>query len=142
MNVLISFIIIIFPVVFTILLMIYIYSKYARYEITANSLRLYGLYGKSIKKEFIIKDGIRIINLDEKSDYTPYLRTNAIGFPRYYEGWFRLKNREKALVLIRGKTKKAVYIPTRKNFSIILGTENPEVLVKSLNESNDDHHTY
>jgi hypothetical protein len=142
MNVLISFIIIIFPVVFTILLMIYIYSKYARYEITANSLKLYGLYGKNIKKDFIIKEGIRIINLEEKSDYTPYLRTNDIGFPRYCEGWFRLKNREKALVLIRGKTKKAVYILTRKNFSIILGTENPEILIKSLNETNDEHHTY
>ena len=74
MNVLIRFIIIIFPVIFTILLMIYIYSKYARYEITANNLRLYGLYGKNIKKEFIIKEGIRIINLDEKSDYTPYYK--------------------------------------------------------------------
>jgi hypothetical protein len=139
MNELFSVIIIIFPVIFTILLIVYIYSNYARYEITANSLRLYGLYGKNVNKEFIIKDGIRIINLNEKSDYTPYLRTNAIGFPRYYEGWFRLKNKEKALVLIRGKTKRAVYIPTRKNFSIILGTENPEGLVKSLNETNDDH---
>jgi PH (Pleckstrin Homology) domain-containing protein len=141
MNVFIGFIIIIFPVAFTILLVAYIYSNYARYEITANSLKLYGIYGKNIKKEFIIRDGIRIINLYEKSDYTPYLRTNAIGFPRYYEGWFRLKNREKALVLIRGKTKKAVYIPTRKNFSVILGTENPEGLVKSLNETYGDHHT-
>jgi hypothetical protein len=141
LNEFFSFMIIIFPVAFTILLIAYIYSKHARYEITANSLRLYGLYGKDIKKEFIIRDGIRIINLYEKSAYTPYLRTNAIGFPRYYEGWFRLKNREKTLVLIRGKTKKAVYIPTRKNFSIILGTENPEGLVKSLNETNDNHHT-
>ena len=118
MNELFCFIIIIFPVVFTILLMIYIYSKYARYEITANSLKLYGLYGKNIKKEFIIKDGIRIINLDEKSDYTPYLRTNAIGFPRYYEGWFRLKNREKALVLIRGKTKRLYIFPLEKTFRL------------------------
>ena len=130
----------IFPVGFAILLIVYIYSKYARYEITTNSLRLYGLYGKNINKEFIIKDGIRIINLNEKSDYVPYLRTNAIGFPRYYEGWFRLKNREKALVLIRGKTKKAVYIPTRKDFSIVLGTNDPEGLVKSINETNGDHH--
>jgi Bacterial PH domain len=136
MNELFVFMIIIFPVAFTILLIAYICSNYARYEITPNNLRLYGLYGKTIKKEFLVRDGIRIINLYEKSDYTPYLRTNAIGFPRYYEGWFRLKNREKALVLIRGKAKKAVYIPTRKNFSIILGTENPEGLVKSLNETN------
>ena len=118
MDVLINFIIIIFPVVFTTILMIYIYSKYARYEITANSLRLYGLYGKNIKKELIIKDGIRIINLDERSDYTPYLRTNAIGFPRYYEGGFRLKNREKALVLIRGKTKKVYIFPLEKTFRL------------------------
>jgi hypothetical protein len=141
MDELFSFIIFIFPVAFTILLIIYIYSNYARYEISANSLRLYGLYGKNIKKEFIIRDGIRIINLNEKSEYTPYLRTNAIGFPRYFEGWFRLRNREKALVLIRGKTKKAVYIPTTKNFSIILGTENPESLVKSLNDIDGNHHT-
>ena len=40
MDVLISFIIIIFPVVFTTILMIYIYSKYARYEITANKLKI------------------------------------------------------------------------------------------------------
>jgi hypothetical protein len=44
-------------------------------------------------------------------------------------------------VVIRGETKKAVYIQTRKNFSIILGAENPEVLVKSLTETNDDNHT-
>lgn len=86
MNESISFIIIIFPIAFTILLIAYIYSNYARYEITANSLRLYGLYGKNFKKEFIKRDGIRIINLYEKSDYIPYLRTNAIAFSRYYEG--------------------------------------------------------
>lgn len=57
------------------------------------------------------------------------------------KAWFRLKNGEKALVLIRGRTKKAVYIPTRKNFSVILGTKNPEGLVKSLNETYDDHHS-
>jgi hypothetical protein len=141
MNVLISFIIIIIPVVFFVLLITYIFSNYARYEITSNSLRLYGLYGKNIKRELIIKESIKIINLDEKSDYIPVLRTNGIGFPGYSEGWFRLKNREKALVLIRGKTKKAVYIQTRKNFSIILGSENPEVLVKSITETNDDYHT-
>jgi PH (Pleckstrin Homology) domain-containing protein len=141
MNVLISFIIIIIPVVFFVLLITYIFSNYARYEITANSLRLYGLYGKNIKRDLIIKESIKIINLDEKSDYIPILRTNGIGFPGYSEGWFRLKNREKALVLIRGKTKKAVYIQTRKNFSIILGSENPEVLVKSITETNDDYRT-
>ena len=141
MNVLISFIIIIIPVVFFVLLITYIFSNYARYEITANSLRLYGLYGKNIKRELIIKESIKIINLDEKSDYIPILRTNGIGFPGYSEGWFRLKNREKALVLIRGKTKKAIYIQTRKNFSIILGSENPEVLVKSITEINDEYRT-
>ena len=141
MNVLISFIIIIIPVVFFVLLITYIFSNYARYEITANSLRLYGLYGKNIKRELIIKESIKIINLDEKSDFIPILRTNGIGFPGYSEGWFRLKNREKALVLIRGKTKKAVYIQTRKNFSIILGSKNPEVLVKSITETNDDYRT-
>jgi hypothetical protein len=84
MNELFYFIIII-PVAFTLLLITYIYSNYARYEITTNSLRLYGLYRKNINRESIIKDGIRIINLNEKSDYMPILRMNGIGFPGYSE---------------------------------------------------------
>jgi hypothetical protein len=132
MNELVSVAILIFPISLFVFFIIYILSGYAHYEITDGNLRIKGIYRKTITINSILNEGIKIRDLKKLAEYRPYIRTNGIGFPGYYEGWFRLKNGEKCILLIRSKDKKIVYIPTKNNFSVILSSKNPERIIEII----------
>lgn len=40
----------------------------------------------------------RVIDLDEHPGWKPMLKTNGTGLPGFHSGWFRLRNRRKALL--------------------------------------------
>src|SRR3546814_8647323 len=40
----------------------------------------------------------RVVDLDEHTELKPMLKTNGTSFPGLRSGWFRLRNRRKALV--------------------------------------------
>jgi len=99
-------------------------------EVRSDGLRIKGsLYGRFIPKEDIIEDGIRTLDLSVERDYKPRIRTNGIGLPGYKEGWFRLRNGEKALLFVTSDV--VVYIPT-KDFAVMLSDENPEAFINAL----------
>jgi PH (Pleckstrin Homology) domain-containing protein len=91
-------------------------SGYAHYEISDGNLLVKGIYRRTITINSITNKDIKIGDLKELGEFSPYLRTNGIGFPGYYEGRFRLKNGEKCILLIRTKDKKTFYMPAINNF--------------------------
>ncbi len=110
-----------------------IYSvKNARAEITPEGLRISGtIYRKYIPKEEIKEDEIKILNLNIEKEYRPKARTNGISLPGCKQGWFKLENGEKALLFVTDYSK-VIYIPTKKNFSLLLSVENPEEFIALL----------
>lgn len=99
-------------------------------EVRNDGLRIKGsLYGRFIPKEDIIEDGIRTLDLSAERDYKPKIRTNGIGLPGYKEGWFRLRNGEKALLFVTSDV--VVYVPT-KDFAVMLSVEKPEAFIDVL----------
>ena len=90
-------------------------------------------YGRTIRKDEIAIDGARIINLNEEPAYKPALRTNGIGLPGFQSGWFRLKNKEKALLFVTDY-QKVLYLPTTKHYSLLISVTDPETMLEKMKE--------
>lgn len=120
------------------LLALLIFAAYSirntRFEVDEQGLRIAGgTYGRVIPREQIVSDGAMVINLNTQADLRPRIRTNGIGLPGYSAGWFRLKNREKALLHVTDPTR-VVYLPTSQNYSILLSVSNPEEFLQAIRQ--------
>ena len=87
-------------------------------------------YGRKIPLENILIDGIRGINLDENTEYNLSIRTNGTALPQFKSGWFRLKDREKALVFITDKNS-VVLIPT-KDYLVLFSMNNIDEFISKI----------
>ena len=87
-------------------------------------------YGRKIPLENIMVDGIKAISLDENTDYDLSIRTNGTATPQFKSGWFRLKNREKALVFITDKNS-VVLIPT-KDYLLLFSMDNIDEFINKI----------
>jgi len=90
-----------------------------------------GVYGREVPSELIIKEGIKTVNLNIEREYQPIIKTSGVELPFYKEGWFRLRNGERALVYLTDLTK-TVYIPTKNGYSIILSINEREKFLRLL----------
>ena len=101
-------------------------SRHVSFEVNDQGLRISkAVYGRFIPIEEIIREEVKVINLGVDSEYKPKTRTNGIGLPGYNEGWFRLQNKEKALLFVTDRSS-VVYIPTTKEYSVLLSVREAE----------------
>ncbi len=105
----------------------------ARYELSPGGIALRGdIYGRRLIPAADLRGGsARIIDLDREKDFAPKWRTMGTGLPGYKAGWFRLRNGEKALLSLT-ETHRAVYVPTREGFALLLSPAEPERFLKAL----------
>ena len=107
-------------------------SRHVSFELNDQGLRISRcLYGRFIPREKIAASGVMAINLNAESGYQPKLRTNGIGLPGYAEGWFKLKNKQKALMFVTDRSH-VVYIPTTENYSVLLSVKEADEFVASI----------
>jgi hypothetical protein len=92
------------------------------------------MYGRSIATSDLITSKARVLDLTRDTEYRAKWRTNGVGLPDFALGWFKLRNKEKALMFVTDKHK-VVYIPTRSGFSVLLSTPSPEMFLKTLQET-------
>ena len=101
-------------------------SRHLKFTINDEGLRISpGLYGRFIPKGDIDIEGIRVMNLDVDTEYQLKGRTNGAGLPGFASGWFKLANKEKALVFVTDRNR-VVYIPTNKDYSVLLSVQEAE----------------
>lgn len=99
-------------------------ARNTKFEVSNQGLQIKGsIYGRFIPKGEIAEEKIKIIDLNAHPEYKPRIRTNGIGLPGYAEGWFRLKNKEKALLFVTDRSN-VVYIPTKQSYSVLLSISN------------------
>ena len=58
-------------------------------------------------------------------------RTNGIGLPNYQAGWFRLNNREKALVFVTDWSR-SVIVPTTEDYTLLANPEDPDGFISGF----------
>jgi len=118
--------------------------------ISKDSLILESLKIVDISNDHSYKPYRRVMGIGQ-----PPLKIDRVSIDRYLEGWFLLNNDEIALIFL-SEHKYAIYFKTRskppglvpiiseinppelqgqrENFSILLGTDNPEALIKMMRE--------
>ena len=75
-----------------------------------------------------------MVDLDERTEFKPGVKTNGYSVPGFHSGHFRLRNREKAFVAIAGE-RRALWLPTSHNGSgLLLQPQQPDALLKRLRE--------
>ncbi|MGV8941218.1 MAG: PH domain-containing protein [Lysobacter sp.] len=78
-------------------------------------------------------DQARVIDLDERTQFKPMVKTNGTSLPGFQSGWFRLRNMRKALVAtVSGK--RVLYLPTTLGFDLLLQPRRPQALLEWLQE--------
>ena len=101
--------------------------------LTDEDLRLnIPLYGRTIPNAEIAVNQARIVDLNNEPPLTPpRFGTNGIGLPGCRVGWFRLRNGDRALAAIT-RPKQVLYVPTTRDYSLLLSVAEPEELLQSL----------
>jgi len=118
------------------LLLLFVYiacsSRHVRCEVSGTQLRISGtLYGRSVPLDDLLPDRGRVLDLYRDREFELRWRTNGIGMPGYNAGWFKLRNKEKALVFVTDK-RRILYLPTRQGYALLLSLEHPHELLESV----------
>jgi hypothetical protein len=109
-------------------------AKHATFALTDQGLRISpGLYTRTIPKDKINIEGARVIDLKLEKDYQPKWKTNGAGLPGFSLGWFKLQNKEKALLFVTDRSS-VVYIPTTDNYSVMLSVREADVMVQAMQQ--------
>ena len=109
-------------------------ARNTKFEVSDEGLRIKGgIYGRFIPREEITEENIKLLDLNLSPEYKPRTRTNGIGLPGYSEGWFKLKNDEKALLFVTDHLN-VVYIPTNQGYSVLLSVSNSEEFIQSVEQ--------
>jgi hypothetical protein len=109
-------------------------ASHTAFTITDRGLKIGpGMYSWFIPREKIVAAGIKVINLELDKEYAPRWRMNGAGLPGYEAGWFKLKNKEKALLFVTDRSS-VVYIPTTENYSVMLSVREADLMVEQIRD--------
>ncbi len=119
-------------VVLGVLLLAALSARNARFEVTAQGLRIRGdVYGRHIPAGELLPETARRVDFAATPGLRPTARRLGTGLPGYSAGWFRLANGEKALVYLTDRTH-AVYVGTSAGYSVLLSPADPDGFVAAL----------
>lgn len=90
-------------------------------------------YSRSVPLPELKLDDARVVDLDERTEFKPGLKTNGYSIPGFHSGHFRLRNGEKAFVAIIGE-RRALWLPTTNAAGLLLQPHQPDALLNRLRE--------
>lgn len=94
----------------------------------------YPFYGRSIPLDQLQIEQARIVNLNQEPNLKPAWRTNGVGLPGFGGGWFKLKNKQKALLFL-SQQEQAIYLPTHEGFVLLFSPQEPRRFLERLKQS-------
>ena len=109
-------------------------SRRTRFELSSQGLRIrQTAYGRTIPAASLKAREARLLDLARDRDYQPRWRTNGLGLPDYQLGWFRLRNKTKALLFVTDRDR-VVLLPTSEGYSVLMSVSEPERFLRTLQE--------
>lgn len=104
----------------------------ARFEVSSDGLRIRGdFFGRTIPIQALRLDEARVVDLGRETDLRPRVRTFGTGLPGYRSGWYRLRDRRKALLYVTDFSR-VVYIPTTEGYVVMLSAVQPDNMLAAL----------
>ena len=108
------------------------WSLYRRtVRVTDDSLRFGALPWRRTRLAALDLDAARIVDLDRERELQPVIRIAGTTLPGYRSGWFRLRNRQRAYVVL-SDWKRVLVLPKRDGGMILLSPRRPEALLAAL----------
>lgn len=89
------------------------------------------IYTKKLPVPALDLDRARIANLDEHTDYRPWIKSNGYALPGFQAGHFRLRNKSKAFCLLTQR-ERTLILPLRDGSFVQLSLERPQALLDAL----------
>lgn len=104
-------------------------TRNTRFNISSKGLEITGGWcGQSLAWSELDVANARLVRFTAEPGLKPKWKTMGLAMPGCSAGWFRLYNKSKALIFLTDKNE-AIYLPTRKEFSVLLSsTDNPALL--------------
>lgn len=75
----------------------------------------------------------RIVDLDERTELRPALKTFGMALPGFHAGWFLLRDRSRGFCLLTSR-RRVLWLPTRSGKSLLLSLERPDGLLDALRQ--------
>lgn len=105
-----------------------------RLALSADSLEVKtSFYSRIVPLSELKLDEARVVDLHERTEFKPGVKTNGYSVPGFRSGYFRLRNREKAFVAIAGE-RRALWLPTTRDAGLLLQPQQPDALLNRLRE--------
>lgn len=107
-----------------------------RHRLQLSSQRLEvksSFYSQSLPLSDLKLDEARVIDLEERIEFRPRIKTNGYALPGFKSGYFRLKNGHKAFVAMAGE-RRVLWLPTTRGRDLLLQPRQPEALLLRLRE--------
>ena len=90
------------------------------------------LYRKRVAATELDLAQARIVDLDERTDLRPWLKSNGMSMPGYHAGHFRLRGGHgKAFCLLTDR-RRVLWLPLRDGGQLLLSLERPQALLDAL----------
>jgi len=89
------------------------------------------LYTRRLPLSELDLERARVVDLGERPEYRPMLRTNGMSLPGFHSGWYRLRSGGKALVATAGG-KRLLWVPTHAGHDLVLQPADPRALLERL----------
>ncbi|MFA5684772.1 MAG: hypothetical protein WCZ65_06875 [Lysobacteraceae bacterium] len=76
----------------------------------------------------------RIVDLAERSEWRPLIRTNGIGLPGFHAGHFRLRSLRQRAFCVLTSTRRVLALPERGGRLLLLSLRQPQALLDALGQ--------
>lgn len=92
-----------------------------------------GLSRQATARSAVVRDKARLVDLAKDPELNTALRTSGVETAGYKQGWFKLKNGEKALVALSDE-QHAVYVPTTSGYVLLVSPPGPDAFLSRIKE--------
>ncbi len=101
-------------------------SRHVSFELSEGGLRIrHSLFARLVPRADLLPEEGRAASILAEPQLKPVLRTFGSGLVGYCEGWFRLRNWDKALIFLTDRSS-VVDLPTRRGYRLLLSVADPE----------------
>ena len=108
-------------------------SRNAEFALSPEGLEITGdIYGRAIPAASLVVEQVRAMDLTGESSYALKRRTNGIGLPGLWIGWFRGGGGRYKLYLTDRTS--VLYIPTTEGYDILFSTRQGERIMEEIRE--------
>ena len=91
------------------------------------------LYRQRLPLSALQLDAARVVDIDERPELKPMLKSNGMAIPGFRSGWFRSRALRKLFVASAGG-KRLLWLPTTRGHALLLQARQPQALLERLRE--------